>query len=378
MRVLALNYEFPPIGGGGGSAHRNLIHQWAEMDDIELTLIAPSTETQLININKRVQLRLYAFAKRDLRFWRRAEVLRYLWRHHQIVRAHLRERSYDLIHAFFGFPTGLLAYRLCGEIPYIVSVRGSDVPGYNQRFGLDYVLLKPLLQRIYSNAASVVANSSGLKNLFEQAFPQLTAQVVPNGIDMKLFQPAAHEPNAPPFIVSVGRMIPRKGFDVLLRACAKLKAKGVEFRCGFIGDGPEEETLKALANELGIRERVQFLGGMSREQIAAFLPACDAFVLPSHAEGMANAALEAMACGLPLLLTDVGGSRELVDGNGAIVASGDVDALTQHLYNWLTAPNLIEEMGRRSRERAQLFSWQSAAQQYRALYQHVIKTHNQS
>lgn len=372
MRILALNYEFPPIGGGGGSAHRNLIHQWAAMDDIELTLIAPSVDTQIADLNERVRLCLHAFPKRDLRFWRRSEVLRYLWRHHQIVRAHLRERSYDLIHAFFGFPTGLLAYRLCGETPYILSVRGSDVPGYNQRFGLDYIVLKPLLRRIYSNAAAVVANSDGLKSLYEKAFPDLRASVIPNGIDTNDFQPVERDWNAPLSIISVGRMIPRKGFELLLRACAALAKEGIEFQCRLVGDGPEEGNLKALAHELGIQGRVIFHGGMTRDEIAALLPACHAFVLPSYAEGMANAALEAMACGLPLLLTDVGGSRELVDGNGAVVPCGDVDALAQHLRNWLRAPNLLEEMGRRSRERAQWFSWNAAAQRYCQLYRDVL------
>ncbi|MDP8245114.1 MAG: glycosyltransferase [Candidatus Hinthialibacter antarcticus] len=372
MRILALNYEFPPIGGGGGSAHRNLIQEWAAMDDVELTLIAPSVETQTVDLSERARLLLYAFPKRDMRYWRRGEVLRFLWRFHQLVRAHLREHSYDLIHAFFGFPTGLLAYRLCGDTPYIVSVRGSDVPGYNQRFGLDYIVLKPLLQRIYSNAAAVVANSDGLKHLYENAFPHLSASVIPNGIDMDAFHPVEREWDGPLSLISVGRMIPRKGFDVLLRACAVLHQDKIPFQSHLVGDGPEEANLKTLADELGVSDRVIFHGGLTREQIAALLPRCHAFVLPSYAEGMANAALEAMACGLPLLLTDVGGSRELIDGNGAIVPCGEVGALAEHLRNWLSAPNLLEQMGRRSRERAQHFSWNAAAQMYRDLYLQVL------
>lgn len=375
MRVLALNYEYPPIGGGGGAAHRSLMREWAMIEGLEIDLIAPTPEPAPVieSLSDTARLRLFPFKKRHLHYWRRGEVLRYIQQAHREIRRALREGDYDLCHAFFGFPTGLLAWRLCRDIPYIISVRGSDVPGYNQRFGWDYIVLKPLLKRIYSNAAAVAANSEGLKALYENAFPGLSAGVVPNGVDIETFRPAETAKLDPPAIVSVGRMIPRKGFDLLLRACATLKRKGLNVQCRLVGDGPEEEPLKRLAAELDIADCVRFHGALKREDIAALLPACSVFALPSHAEGMANAALEAMACGLPLLLTDVGGSRELVDGNGAIIPAGDEAALAQTLGGWLKDSDRLAAMSERSRERAMGFSWSNAARQYVELYQQVLK-----
>ncbi|MBI1387994.1 MAG: glycosyltransferase [bacterium] len=374
LRVLALNYEYPPIGGGGANAHRHLMNEWARMEGLDVTLIAPSigSRTEREELSPTARVITYPLKKRDLHYWRRGEIIRYLIQHDHIVRDAAQEKDFDLCHAFFGFPTGLIAWRRCANIPYIVSVRGSDVPGYNKRFGIDYVFLKPLLKRIYSHAAAVVANSEGLRELYESAFPGQRAGVIANGVDVERFQPSA-EKRRPPGIAAVGRLIPRKGFDLLPRACAELARMGYDFECRVIGGGPEAEPLQRLAAELNLGERFQIMGPMPSDQLARFLPACSAFVLPSHAEGMSNAALEAMACGLPLLLSDVGGSRELIDGNGAIVPRGDVDALTNTLAAWLADPARMEAMGRVSRERAMAFSWRAAAEQYHALYREIAE-----
>jgi glycosyltransferase involved in cell wall biosynthesis len=110
---------------------------------------------------------------------------------------------------------------------------------------------------------------------------------------------------------------------------------------------------------------------MEKPQIAAFLPLCDVFVLPSYAEGMSNAALEAMACGLPLILTDTGGSLEMINGNGCIVPTGNANAIAQQIINLIGNPGQTSEMSKQSRFLAEQLSWKQVARQYYELYYQV-------
>lgn len=378
LRLLSLNYEFPPIGGGGGSAHRHILKEFTRYPDLHVLLITTTTETEKIDETYPPNVLIHRLPqpKRDLLYWRRSEVLRYLLIHHAYLKQLLKVNSFDLCHVFFGFPSGWLAYWNRSQIPYLVSVRGSDVPGYNRRFSLDYLFLRPLFKRIYGSARRVVANSQGLKERFESQFPHLQADVIPNGVDLEQFKPGeskdAPDVHREMILVTAARLIPRKGIDILIQACARLAAVNCSFQCHIIGDGPEETPLRNLAASLEISDRVHFHGRMEKEQVAAFLRRCDIFVLPSYAEGMSNAALEAMACGLPLLLTDTGGSRELIRGNGAIVPQGDVDRLAETLRQWIHHPEAVREMGIRSREHAWNFSWADVAARYYDLYRQIL------
>lgn len=371
LRILTLNYEFPPIGGGGGNAHGHLLSEFASFPDLDVTMVTvtPRKEVQHRVLSPNVEIIQLPIRKKDLLFWRRREIVQYLLMHIGFCNKFLQNRTYDLSHVFFGFPTGVLAYLHRKKLPYLVSVRGSDVPGYNRRFSLDYIFLRPLLERIYRHAAKVVANSSGLKELYERQFSTLRAEVIPNGVDTVQFAPCFDpELFGKNRLVTVARLIPRKGIDLLIHACAAVRDKGIDFQCHIIGDGPERNRLQRLVGRLNLEAYIYFHGNLDKTQIAGKLPQFNLFVLPSYAEGMSNAALEAMACGLPLLLTDTGGSRELIDGNGIIVPPGNVSELTRSLCDLLTQPARLHAMGERSRQLANAFSWPYVAGRYRELY----------
>lgn len=370
LRVLSLNYEYPPIGGGGGNAHKHLLAELAQFYDLHITLVTSTDKSDPYSerLARNVQGHFLPLPKADLSYWKRSEVIRYLLTHYGFLHSYLKQISFDLCHSFFGFPTGLLAYHFSKKMPYIVSVRGSDVPGYNARFTADYTLLRPLLKRIYRNSRQVVANSHGLKVLFENQFPGIPSMIIPNGVDTELFSPGNLLSKDELSIVTVARLIPRKGIDVLLQACSVIEKMGIPFQCHIVGHGPEETNLKNLASELNLTLKVHFHGRLDKIQISRLLPKCDVFVLPSYAEGMSNAALEAMASGLPLVLTETGGSLELINGNGEIVPSGDAMALANSINNLYFHPELLKEMASRSRKLAEQMSWRNVAQQYHDLY----------
>ncbi len=158
-------------------------------------------------------------------------------------------------------------------------------------------------------------------------------------------------------IACVGALIPRKGQELVLQALARLP--GVH--CAFVGTGPDRERLRQLAYELDLPHRAHFLGSLDHGALPTVLAASEAMVLPSASEGLANAWVEALACGTPLVITDAGGARELVTGPsaGRIVAR-DAEAIVQGVREVLAA-DYPPEASRRKRRAIQLGSERGGA-----------------
>ncbi len=222
--------------------------------------------------------------------------------------------------------------------------------------------------KIWQNAEAVVANSSGLRELALRSSPLQEIEVVTNGVDTEEFVVGNRERRPGKItLVSTGRLIQRKGYDYLITALKG--AKGFELL--LIGDGNLKETLSGLAERLDAD--VKFLGRLEREGVLEQLQKADVFVLPSLNEGMSNAILEAMACGLPVITTNVGGCDELVsDGvNGLVVEKADSNALSRALFKYAEDHALITQHGKMSRKVAEAMSWREVSRRYLNLYRRV-------
>ncbi len=363
-RVLILNYEFPPLGGGAANATYYLLKEFGLRPDLEVTLITSSiNEERVESFAENCTIHYLDIGKNgNIHYQSQADLLKYSWKAYRRSKELIRQNEFDVVHAFFGIPCGFIAMNL--GLPYIVSLRGSDVPFYNSRFyWQDKVLFKRLSRLIWRKAKHVVANSSGLAQLAVKSANKQTVSIIPNGIDTDAFQ-SAHPGNKEGSIqiISTGRLIPRKGYDLLIEAM-----KGIpELSARIIGDGPEKERLKKLAEELNVQ--IEFLGSLDHKDIPSLLSKADLFVLPSFNEGMSNAALEALAAGLPVVLTDVGGSMELIDRNGWIIDPHSVDQLRAALKEALLKKDSLQDLGDQSRRIAQTMSWTNVANAYFELY----------
>jgi glycosyltransferase involved in cell wall biosynthesis len=264
-------------------------------------------------------------------------------------------------HCWFGWPSGLIGYRLRAQVPYLVALRGSDVPGYNPRLRMqDLVLFGPLSRRVWQHASAVVANSAGLKELAAQTWNG-TIHIIPNGVDTTEFKPARRKRSGPLRLISVGRLIRRKGYDVLIEAMA-----GLDAELTLVGEGPEQDKLQRLAQQHKVR--VRFAGAVPHSRVAQELQKADVFVLPSRAEGMSNSVLEAMACGLPVVVSDVGGAEELVNGNGSVLEKESSDKLHQILKQYVQSRPLVNMHGEKSRDLVRSLSWEATSQCYGEMY----------
>ena len=148
---------------------------------------------------------------------------------------------------------------------------------------------------------------------------------------------------------------------------------GVEVEVSFVGTGDSLDDYKRLSWDLGVVDQIKFLGYIPREKISKYYIEADVFVLPSFNEGMSLAMLEAMASGLPLIVTQTGGTDSLVQEglNGFTFTWGDVEQLTVHLKKLLEDRSLLRQMGLESRRRTEQFTWKGVARQYQDLFTNI-------
>ncbi len=368
MRILFINYEYPPLGGGAGVAMQYLLRGLADEEGFVADLVTSSVDRHRVEaLSPNLRIHYLDIGKRaSYHYQTNRDLLTYSAKAYLYGKKLIKGARYDLIHAFFGIPCGVVAGRL--GLPYIVSLRGSDVPFYNKRFEtLDRLIFKRMSKRLWKHAAAVVTNSEGLKRLALQTSPSQPMEIIQNGVDIDLFcPPDTKRDRDKKILISTGRLIERKGYHFLIEALEGLA--GYELQ--LVGDGNMREDLESLAREKGVD--VTFLGKREREELPAILQNADIFVLPSMNEGMSNSLLEAIACGLPVIVTDVGGSAEIVKGNGYVVEKASAPALCDALRHYQEDPSLIPVHGRASREIALTMSWRNMAERYLALYrQHI-------
>lgn len=374
MRVLILNPEYPPVGGGAGNASRHLALALANLGQRVTVLTAyydalPRLEEGAVRV-----IRIPALRRRPDRSGvveQAAFVVSGLWYTFRLAR---RERP-DVILAFFGAPSGIIAWLLRPwlQVPYIVLLRGGDVPGFRPYdFATYHRLIGPLLRRVWHGAEAVVANSQGLRTLAQRFEPRVPVLVIPNGVDLKRFAPPVRRAWNPPHLLFVGRVVYQKGLDVLFEALARLR--DLPWQLTIVGDGPYRAVLESQAEALGLRERIRFAGWQSPERIPDFYRQANLFVFPSRDEGMPNAVLEAMASGLPVVATRIAGNEELITPEtGRLVPKENVVALSGALGELLRDAALRQQMGEAARQRVMAhYTWEAAARRYLALIQEVV------
>jgi glycogen synthase len=203
-----------------------------------------------------------------------------------------------------------------------------------------------------------------------------STQVIYNGVRLADFDDVTAHGHGRPYMFAIGRHVPQKGFDVLLRAYAELVRAGEDAGTDLLlaGDGADTASLRALAEELAVATKVMFLGRVDRKQAASLFMGCAFFVLPSRHEPFGIVNLEAMASGKAVVATRVGGVPEFVqDGEtGLLVPAEDAKALRAAMARLLGDQALRDLLGEAGRRVAEGFDWSKIAQEYRAVYERVI------
>lgn len=374
-RILMLNNEFPPLGGGTGSVTLALFREFARVDGIEIVLVTSSTGTAETTeaFAPNIAIHRLPVSNRNLHHSTAPELLRYAWKARRKALELHRKTPFDLCMAWSTVPAGWVAQQLRKRtgLPYIVRVGGADIPGFEKRYRWIYPILKPVIRSCWQNAERVVAKCETERLMMRQCLPGIVVDIIPNGVDTELFSPAGSPPPFPPLrLVCVGRLIRRKRQEDIIEAVARLNQEGHETTLDLVGTGDDEPRLRELVRERGLEDRIVFSGYVSREKILGHYQRAHIFVLASDNEGMSVSTLEAMACGLPLVVSRTGGTEELVEegGNGHIFPPGDREALHAILARIATNPKERHLLGLASRTKSAGLSWNGASHRYQTMF----------
>ena len=234
------------------------------------------------------------------------------------------------------------------------------------------------LQRLaYRAAHRVVANAAAAaRQLQLEGVDPAVVTVIPNGVVIE-GPPAGAAAQTTPVIITVANLRAGKGHDVLLRAAVQVLAAHPAARFQFVGDGPLRAALEAQARDLGIASAVEFLG--HRDDVNALLRRSTIFAFPSFMEAFPNGVMEAMAVGLPVVASNVGGIPELVDDgrNGLLVRAGDVDGLAAVINRLLADPVQARIWGDAARQTiAAGYSFERMTRAFEGLYQRELAGHD--
>jgi len=255
----------------------------------------------------------------------------------------LRSRQFDLVHVHL-FPADYItALASIGSNATLVCTEHST---WNRR--RRWPLLRQADRLVYRQYRAIICVSEAVRASLQQWLPELAGRtvVVPNGVEVR---DSAREGRHQFDLVFVGRLVPEKGADLLLAACAELRRRGVRCRTALVGSGAWASRLTAMARQEGLAEEVEFLG--ERADVEELLRRSRIFVLPARWEVLPMALLEAMAAGLPVITTGVGGIAEVVrDGReGLIVPDGGGNALADAVTVLLHNPRLRDQLGQAAR-----------------------------
>ncbi len=361
MRILVINYEYPPLGGGGGTKSMYTAREYAKNHEVYFLTAGFNGDFGISRVNGYTLHKLKTMRRRTC-ICTNPEMADFVARAWFALNDIFKKQQFDIIHIFFGMPTGFLSFHpQMRKTPFVISAGGSDVPWFNPtRFHLLYHILTPVVKNIWARSGRTIANSAFLRYLILRHSPELDAGVIPNGIDIETFSPAA-QPAEPSALLYCGRLVPHKKVDVMIKALALLPEKT---RLILAGDGAMRPELEKLAASLGVSGRVQFRGWLDFENMPDLYRSAHIYLQISDVEGMSNSVLQAMACGLPAIL-----SRNASAGYGGGETASFLDEVTPETVAgaakaYMTDGKLYAKHSANARAYAEKSGWAEVARQY--------------
>lgn len=350
LRILVLSHEFPPVGGGGAQVIQDLCRGLVRRGHtIKLltTHFAGLPEEEEIDGVQVYRLDCGRQVPYRARF---REMGRFVTG--GLVKSLDLVRGWrpDVIHVHFAVPAGALALALSAltGAPYILTVHGGDVPGgAPEKTAGWFRWLYPFTHPIWRRARRVVAVSEYTRQLARSHYP-VQIQVIRNGFNFSGMCPGEIEVGVPPRVIWAGRFMPEKNPIQVVRTLAALG--DIPWNCVMIGDGPEKARVEQEILHLGLEDRFTIPGWVHQDQVMEWFSKSDVLFMPSFSEGLPIVGLQALAVGLAIVATQVGGFVDLVEPakNGFLIENPNGTGFSEPLRRLLSDPKLLRSFRKAS------------------------------
>ena len=378
MKILVLIHEFPPVGGGGGRVAydicRGLVERGHEIAILTAHIKGLRKEEDVDGMRV---LRLPSFRREAFRadlIAMGVYVLSGLWAGYRYI----KHWQPDVIHVHFAVPAGVLAWvlsKLTG-VPYVLTAHLGDVPGgVPEKTGGWFKWVLPFTHPVWRDAKRAVAVSKYTRQLALKHYKR-EIDVIPNGVDLYRLRPARIQVNDPPRIVFAGRFVPQKNPVQIVSTLAELK--DLPWQCVLLGDGPLKLNVKQLIAKQGLDKRFTLPGWVTPEEVLRWFDKSDILFMPSLSEGLPVAGVQALAKGLAIIASKIGGFVDLVDEgqNGFLVDSYQSHGFTTVLRQLLSYKTEIKRFRETSLQKAIYFDIERVVEQYEDIFREAVYTTN--
>ena len=376
MRILFVNYEYPPLGGGGGLVNAWLAEELAKAHEVAVLTsrafdLAQTEVVRGVEIHRSRTLFRRHMAAANLPTMA-PSVLRGTFSGRRLLRA----RTFDIITPHFALPTGPVGAALAkyGNVPNVLSVHGGDLYDPSKWTSPHrHAVLRMAVRQVARRADAVVGQSRNtIDNLQRFFLPEAEARRIPLGIPRPrppvAGRAALDLPADAIVLIAVGRLVARKRTDELIRLVARLDDERV--RLVVVGDGPDAPALAAQAHAAGVADQVLFRGYVPDQEKIDLLAAADLYVSASEHEGFGLVYLEAMAQGLPVICYDYGGQTDyLTSGvNGAVLPLNDFASFAAAAGELVRNEEKRQAIAERNRNDVEPYFIENCARRYEALF----------
>jgi len=375
MRILTLIYEFPPVGGGGGRAAYDICRGLVQRGHQVTVLTAHMDGLPFDEMREGIHLVRISSLRRQTFGAAFSTMLAYvlagLWAGLRLI---WRERP-DILHTHFAVPSGALAWTLSvlTGIPYILTAHLGDVPGgVPEKTGKWFRWILPFTYPIWKRAKAVAAVSEHTRQLALKHY-RIPIQVIHNGADIRHLSPSSIQLQHPPRLVFAGRFMPQKNPLAIVEALSQLQ--DLDWHCDLLGDGPLLDEVKSEIEKTGMSGRFTLRGWVTPETVLAQFAQSDILFMPSLSEGLPVVGVQALACGLALVVSDIGGFLDLVDDgkNGCLLGAHDIPAFANALRRLISDPDTLRRYREESLEKSRQFDIEKIVDQYQSVLQDALR-----
>jgi glycosyltransferase involved in cell wall biosynthesis len=384
MKILIINYECPPLGGGGGVTCFQTARELAKKHDVDY-LTSGYGDLPSYEVKERVNIyRIPVLGRKELSTATMLSLISFAFVGLFNGKKLCSINDYDVINAHFVVPSGIPGVFLSKyfKIPLVASLHGGDIYDPSKKHSPHrYLFLRKLILWLLNNSDQVTAQSNNTRQNAKEFYGYNgEIKIIPLGFSIPDFsKPSRNELGLAEddiILISVGRLVARKGYKYAIEAVSKLKNDKMKYL--IIGEGPEEKELNSLIKKYGLENNVTLLGFVSEEKKYQYLTNSDIYLLSSLHEGFGICLMEAMYCGLPIVSTNYGGQTDfLTNGKNAFLVpvedsselAGKIEQLTEDI-------DLRDKMSRENRLDVEKFYFENISKEYENLFGFLTKKEN--
>ncbi|MBN1502535.1 glycosyltransferase family 4 protein [Candidatus Woesearchaeota archaeon] len=361
MKILVLNYEFPPLGGGASPVTYDICQELTKRGH-KVDVVTMGYKGLKKYEKNNVRIYRVESLRRKVATSNFIEMFAYTITGYLKCKELVKKKNYDLVHVHFIIPTAIIAFILKKQfnLKYIITSHGSDVPGYNpDRFILLHKLIRPIWGVVIKNADYITTPSEFLKELILRNIEVDNIRVIPNGINYKKIKIAEKEK----IILYAGRLFKRKGVQYLLKAVHLLPK---DWKVMIVGEGDYKKELVTLSKK--IDANIEFTGWVDKQHLYGIYKKSSIFVFPSSEESFGLVLAEAMMYSNAIITTKDTACEEVVKDSGILVRKKNYKAIRSAIDSLIRNPIRLKKYQNKAKRRAMDFSWDKIINQYVSLY----------